>query len=116
MDENARIIESLLERATEYGKTSLELVKLKALYKSSDVASTILPHSTVILLVFSFMFFLNLGLAYWFGGMLGKIEYGFFIIAAFYGLIGILVHFFMQNWIKKVLWNFIIRKVMKSQV
>ena len=38
MEDNAKLIESLLERAVEYGKTSLELVKLKALDKTSDVS------------------------------------------------------------------------------
>jgi hypothetical protein len=30
MEENANLLESLLERASEYGKTSIELAKFKA--------------------------------------------------------------------------------------
>ena len=47
MEDNAKLFESLLERATEYGKTSYELVKLKALDKTSDVVSSFIPHSIV---------------------------------------------------------------------
>jgi hypothetical protein len=47
MEENKKLIESLLEKATEYGKTSFELVKLKALDKTSDVVSSFIPHSVV---------------------------------------------------------------------
>ena len=72
MEDNAKLIESLLERAAEYGKTSFELVKLKALDKTSDVVSSFIPHSVVFVLIASFMLFLNLGLAFWLGEILGK--------------------------------------------
>ena len=39
MQDQAKMIETLLEDATEYGKTSLEIVKLKAVDKSSEVIS-----------------------------------------------------------------------------
>jgi hypothetical protein len=59
MEDNAKMIESLLERAFDYGKTSLELAKLKALDKTSEVISTVIPHVFVIVLVASFMLFFN---------------------------------------------------------
>ena len=34
MEDNAKLIESILERTAEYGKTTFELVKLKALDKT----------------------------------------------------------------------------------
>ena len=113
MEDNAKLIESLLERATEYGKTTYELVKLKALDKTSEVVSSFIPHSIVIVLIVSFMLFLNLGLAFWLGGILGKTFYGFFAVAAFYGLIGIVIHFFMHKWLKKLVSNYIIKHVLK---
>jgi hypothetical protein len=113
MEDKAKLIESLLERATEYGKTSYELIKLKALDKTSDVVSSFIPHSVVIVLIASFMFFFNLGLAFWLGEILGKTCYGFFVVAAFYGIIGIVVHFFMHKRLKKIICNYIIKQVLK---
>jgi hypothetical protein len=113
MEDNEKLIESLLERATEYGKTTYELVKLKALDKTSEVVSSFIPHTIVILLIVSFMLFLNLGLAIWLGGILGKTFYGFFAVAAFYGLIGIVIHFFMHKWLKKLVSNYIIKHMLK---
>ena len=113
MEENTKLIESLLERATEYGKTSYELVKLKALDKTSDVVSSLLPHSVVFVLIASFMLFFNLGLAFWLGEILGKIFYGFFVVAAFYVIIGIVIHFFMHKWLKKLFCNYFIKQVLK---
>jgi len=113
MEENAKLIESILESTTEYGKTTFELVKLKALDKTTDVVSSLFPVSIVFILIVIFIFFLNFGLALWLGDILGKIFYGFFVVAAFYGILGIVLHLFMHKWLKKVAGNFFIKQVLK---
>jgi len=113
MEDNAKLIESILERATEYGKTTFELTKLKALDKTTDVVSSIFPVSIVFVIIVLFMFLLNFGLAFWLGAILGKIYYGFFWVAAFYGILGIVIHLFMHKWLKKVAGNFFINHVLK---
>jgi hypothetical protein len=113
MEENANLLETLLERASEYGKTSAELIKLKALDKTTDFVSSLIPLSVVILLGMSFLLFLNLGLAFWLGELLGKLFYGFFIVAAFYFLSGIIIHFFLHNWIKKLVGDYFIKRILK---
>jgi hypothetical protein len=59
------------------------------------------------------MLFLNLGLAFWVGEILGKLYYGFFVVAAFYVFIGIIIHFFMYKWLKKIVCNYIIKQLLK---
>jgi fatty acid desaturase len=113
MEDNTKLIESLLEKASEYGKASYELVKLKALDKTSDAVSSFIPHSVVFFLVVSFLLFVNLGLAFWLGEILGKTYFGFFVVAAFYGILVIVLHFFMHEWFKKVICNYIIKTVLK---
>jgi len=113
MEDKTKLIESLYERAADYGKTTFELVKLQALDKTSDVVSTIIPHSIVFVLFASFMIFLNLGLAFWLGEILGKIFFGFFVIAGFYVIIGLILHFFMHGWIKWKIRNYIIKQFLK---
>jgi hypothetical protein len=113
MEDNENIIEILLERATEYGKSGYELAKLKALDKSSDVLSTLTANSVVLIILSSFMLFLNLGLAFWLGEILGRIYFGFFVIASFYGISGILIYFFWRDWIKKVVSSKFISQVLK---
>ena len=112
MEDNAKLIESLLERAAEYGKSSFELVKLKALDKTSDIVSSFIPHSVVFVLIAIFMLFLNLGLAFWLGEILGKTWLGFIVVAAFYFITGIVL-FFMRKWFKKLICNYIIKQVLK---
>jgi len=113
MEDNAKLIETLFEKATDYGKTSFELVKLKAIDKTSDIVSSVIPHSAVIVLLTLFMLFLNLGIAFWLGEILGKIFFGFFIVAGFYILVGIVLHFFMHNWLKNLIYDYFIKQALK---
>jgi len=113
MEENANIIESLIERTTEYGKTSFELIKLKALDKTSEVVSSFVPNSIVYVFYFSFLLFCSLGVALWLGEILGTIYYGFFVVAAFYGITGIFIHLFMYKWIKRVVGDNFVKQVLK---
>jgi hypothetical protein len=113
MEDNAKLIESIMESAAEYGKNSYELIKLKALDKTSDVVSSFIPHSVVFVIIVSFMLFFNMGLAFWLGEILGKIFYGFFIVAGFYCITGIVLYFFMHKWLKKIVSNYIIKQVLK---
>ncbi len=113
MEDNAKLIETLFEKATDYGKTSFELVKLKAIDKTSDIVSSVIPHSAVIVLLTLFLLFLNLGIAFWLGEILGKIFFGFFIVAGFYILVGIVLHFFMHSWLKNLIYDYFIKQALK---
>ena len=61
-----------------------------------------------------FFLFLNLGLALWLGDILGKAFYGFLVVAGFYCVTGIVLHFLMHKWLKKVICNYIIRLLLKQ--
>jgi len=112
MEENANLIESLLERTADYGKTSYDLVKLQALDKTTDIVSTVIPNSAVLLIFASSMLFLNIGAAIWLGGILGELFYGFLALAAFYCITAMVVHFFMHNFLKRLIGNYFIKKVL----
>jgi len=113
MEDHTKSIEALIERVTDFSKTSYELAKLKTLDKSSDVASSMIPHSIVFVLFASFMLFANFGLAFWLGEILGNTYYGFFVVAGFYVIAGLVLHFFFHKRIKNLIWNSIIKQVLK---
>lgn len=113
MDEKEKLIESLLEKSIDYGKTSFELIKLKVLDKTSNVVSSFIPHSAVFFLVASFMLFLNLGLALWIGELLAKAYLGFFVVAGFYFIVGVIIHVFLHKWLKRTFRDYIIKQVLK---
>ena len=113
MEDDANLLESLLDKAAEYGKTSFELVKLKTLDKTTELVSSLIPLTIVILLVITFLLFMNVGIALWLGEMLGKVFYGFFVVAAFYLLIGIIIHFILNKWIKRLIGDYFIKRILK---
>ena len=114
MEEQSKLIESLLEKAKDYGKTSIELAKLQALDKTAEVVSSFVPHAFVICLLSIFLFFINFGLALWLGELLEKIWYGFFIVGGFYCIVAIAVRLFLHKRLKMFFNDYIINRVLNK--
>jgi len=113
MEDKTKLFELLLEKVANYGKTSIELGKLKVIDKTADMGSSFITQSVILVIILSFLLFINLGLAFWLGELLGKIYYGFFVIASFYVIIGIFLHFFIYKWLNMIICNFIIKQMLK---
>lgn len=113
MEDNKNMIESLLKRAAEYGTISLELAKLKAIDKTSDIVSSFVLNFIVTTFILSFVLFFNVGLALWLGEILGKTYYGFFLVAAIYLFAGIFINLVMHKWLKKLACDSFIKQVLK---
>jgi len=113
MEDNSTLIESLLERATEYGKINYELVKLKVIDKTTNGISTFVPNTVVFLVLSSVLLFLNLGIAFWLGKILGELFYGFFLVSAFYALIAFVMYFFLRKWVKRIFYDYMIKQILK---
>jgi len=113
MEEQITHLEPLLEKAEQYGKTSFNLFKLKVLEKTTDLASECISRSFVILFFCMFMLSLTVGASLWLGDLLGKSCYGFFCVAGFYAIVGVVLYFAMHNWMKKNIANNIISQVLK---
>lgn len=111
-EDKTSIFDELLGKVADYGKEELELVKLKAIDKVSEKISSTVPGIIVIILVNVFLLFLNLGVAIWVGELLGNLFYGFFAVAAFYGLIALILRLFMYKWLKKQVGNSIIKRIL----
>ena len=112
METPANSIETLFERAEAYSKTSLELVKLKSVETSASVATWLVSRLSVIIMISLFALVLNIGIALWLGEILGKTYYGFFIVAGFYLVTGLILHFFLHRWIQKPLTDLIITQAL----
>jgi hypothetical protein len=113
MEDNVNIFEALYERAVDYVKTSFELNKLKAIEKTTDVVSSFIPHTIVFVLISFFVLSLNLGLAFWLGDILDNVAYGFFIVAGFYCITGIIIHFFFHERLKRFFGNYVLKLLFK---
>jgi asparagine N-glycosylation enzyme membrane subunit Stt3 len=113
MDERESLIESLIEKGEQYGKTTLELIKLKTLDKSAGAASDLVSWLIVVIFATLFFLILNIGIALWIGDLLGKSYYGFFVIAGFYAILALVFSIFRKQLIKRPLNNSIITQVLE---
>jgi ABC-type dipeptide/oligopeptide/nickel transport system permease component len=107
------LTKTLIEQVGNYSKTTLEITKLKTLYTSSHVATSLISRLSVIIMVSLFALILNIGIALYLGEKLGKNYYGFFIVSAFYLLAALILHFFLAHWIKKPISDLIITQALK---
>jgi len=113
METPVNSVEALFEKVEAYSKTTFELSKLKSLETTSVVVTTLISKLSVVIMLSLFALVFNIGIALWLGELLGKTYYGFFIVAAFYLLTGIIFHFFMHRWIKKPISNLIITQALQ---
>ncbi len=113
MEENGNLLDSLLGGAIDYSKTSFELIRLKAIDKVSWLVSSAFSRFLAILITSMSLLMGSFALAFWIGDALGKPWYGFLVVAAFYGLLAIVLFFLMHKWIKKQVGNYMVRKLLK---
>lgn len=113
MEDKESPLETLIERTENFSKTTVKLFKLKAIDKTSEIASDSAVWLIIIILATMFFMILNIGIALWIGELLGKSWYGFFILAGVYALLAIIVLIFSNRWIRKPLRNSIIDKLNK---
>jgi len=115
MTDNTSPIATLFERAEDYSKTTLKLLKLNAIDKSADVISSLVSRLAVIMTVVLSILIINIGIALWIGKLLGDAFYGFFIIGGFYAILAILLEVFRDQWIKYPVSNSIIKQILKPK-
>jgi uncharacterized membrane protein YedE/YeeE len=104
-------LESLFETTSSYVETRVELAKLKAVKKSSEVASTLISKMIIGSVIFLFLMVFNIGVGFWLGDMLGKNYYGFFVLALFYLVVGVIIYASRDKWLKTPVANSIIKSI-----
>jgi hypothetical protein len=109
MEKPKDLIETLIEKGEEYGKTTLELVKLKTIDKSSDVISNLVSWLIVVLFAVMFFTLLNIAIALWLGEIFDNSSYGFFAVAGFYALLTLIFLIFRKQLVKKPVNNSIVK-------
>jgi hypothetical protein len=85
------VIEPLLEKVEQYGKTSYELFRLKSIHKLAEVASSLIPKFYLVIALSCCSFLFSIAAALWIGKWLGENYYGFLITATCYGLFAMIL-------------------------
>ena len=113
MENQSSPVESLIDRVKSYVETRVDLLKLKGIDKSSSFLSLLISMLVVILISFISVMLLSVGIALFLGDLLGKSYYGFFIVAGFYLITGIVLYTYKDKWLKTPIANSMIKKLME---
>ncbi len=116
MEDPTATIEKLIEKAEIYSKTTLELYKYYAVYKTASIFSDLAVKIVISIVVVFFSLLLTIGLSLWIGKEIGETYYGFFITGALFALFAVLLISFKENWIKTPVSNFIINKLKEENI
>ncbi|NHN26908.1 hypothetical protein FIA58_014580 [Flavobacterium jejuense] len=116
MENVATNIEMLFEKAQDYTKTSIDLLKLNAIDKTADIAASLTFRLALGLIVAMFSLFINIGISLYIGKLIGEYYLGFLIVSGFYLLLGILLILFRDRFIKIPITNLIIKKLLETKI
>lgn len=105
------VIDVLFEKTKDYVETRADLFKLKAIKKTAEVGSSLVSNIIVAVVFSCFFIFLNIALGLWLGDLTGKVYLGFFILAAFYLIVGLLIYFNREKIINSPIADSIIKKM-----
>ncbi len=115
MKDKVIIVEMLVEKFEEYAKTSVELYKLKAIDKGTDIFTSMVSRLFIILIITLFFLLVTLGLCFYLGDVLGKTHYGFFTVAGIYFLFACIFLLFRRFLIDNPLNDYIVRQIFKEK-
>jgi len=113
MDTTKEHLESLFANAGDYLQNKKQLLKLKMVDKASDTVTSIVDKVALFIFGILFFFMFNIALALLIGYWLGHSFYGFFIMAAIYGIVGFIIHKSREKLIKTPIANSFIQKFVK---
>lgn len=103
-------IERLWEGIEDYGKTTYELSKLRAVLALSQVITSLVSGLAVVLSATLFLLVFSTGAALFIGDLMGKMHYGFFIVALFYLISAIAMRYFLRGWMSSSVIESVIRQ------
>lgn len=105
MENQTTPVESLIDRIKSYVETRIDLLRLKAIDKSSSFLSLLISMLIVILVSFISLMMLSVGIALLLGDWLGKSYYGFFIVGGLYLITGLVLYSAREKILKAPLAN-----------
>lgn len=115
MKDKAMLVGELFDKAEQYGKTTMQLYRLKAIDKITDVFASVASRIIIAVSIALFFFLLTVGLSLYIGDLLGKTYYGFFVMAGFYMVLTIILVFIRKRYIEIPFNNYAIKEIFKEK-
>ena len=104
-------INDLSDNIREYIETRIDIIKLETADSGASAVSSMMSWSIILLIGFLFVFTLTIGIGIGIGYMADNFAVGFFIITAFYLIVGLLLYFNRTRWLRKPFINIIIKNI-----
>ncbi|HEU0136677.1 MAG TPA: hypothetical protein VFQ50_05255 [Flavobacterium sp.] len=115
MKEKIAIVETLIDKAEDYAKTTYALYRLKAIDKGAAAASSATAGILIAFILLFFLIFISAGLALYLGEVFGKPHYGFMAVAGIYFLLGLILIIFRKQLLIDVFTNMLINNFFKEK-
>jgi hypothetical protein len=115
MKEKIAIVETLIDKAEDYAKTTYALFRLKAIDKGATAASAATAGILIVFVLLFFLIFLSVGFALYLGDVFGEAHQGFLAVAGIYFLIGLLLIIFRKKFLVDVFTNMLINNFFKEK-
>jgi len=107
------VVESLLQKVSEYAETRAELLKLTTVERASELISSLAANAVVTLIAFVSLLLFSIAAALLLGQLLGRYSYGFLIVAIAFGVFGIITFLRREKWVKDPVSRLFIAKVLE---
>jgi hypothetical protein len=111
MENKPTSVEELFYKLKDYGETTLDLYKLKAINKVSGFLSNLIVGLLLIVLLFLVLICISIGLGLLIGSWLGNVYWGFFIMAGIYIIIGLVLFSGRKRILKEPVANHLIKEL-----
>jgi len=103
---------TLIDKVSDYLRTSLDLIKLRVIQKVAEIVSGLIARLLIILLLIMFSLFVNVGIALYIGKLLNAYFWGFIIMSLFYLLLAFILYKFRHQLIHKTIGSSIIDQLL----
>ena len=111
MDNKPANLEELFEKLRDYAETRVDLFKLKSIHKISGFMSSLIASLVLVILLCTVLLCITVGLALLVGAWIGSSSAGFFIVGAFYLIIGLVFYSMRGKLIKTPISNKLIKEL-----
>ena len=111
MDNKPANLEELFEKLRDYAETRVDLFKLKSIHKISGFMSSVIASLVLVMLLCTVLLCITIGLALLIGAWIGSSYAGFFIVGAFYLIIGLVLYSMRGKLIKTPISNKLIKEL-----
>lgn len=111
MESKPTSVEELFDKLKDYIDTIVDLFKLKGIKKVSGFFSTFAVIFIFSALLFLVVMFISIGLALLIGMWLGKMYYGFFVMAGVYIIIGLILYSRRNKSVKKAVSDKLVKEL-----